>query len=69
MMNFFPGIPILPNNMMNNIPDNYMNYINNVVNKYNDLEDRIKKIEDRLYKLEHLSNMNNPTPDNSVYML
>ncbi len=70
-MNFFPGMPIIPNNMVpNNISDNFLNYMNDMFNRYNDLENRVKKLEERIYKLEHIDNMNsNPTPDNSMYML
>ncbi len=63
-MNFFPGIPMIPNMIMpNNINDDYLN---NLFNKYNELEEKIKKLEERINKLEH---MNNQTPDNSMYML
>ena len=61
-MNFYPPIPF-PNNMYPQPVDLY-----NLINKVDEFEKRIKYLEERITKLEK-TKINNPEPDNSMYMI
>ena len=67
-MNFFPNIPLVPNN-----PQfmNYMEQVDKMFSKINEYDTRIKKLEDRVHNLENSINNSDihNEPDDSFYMI
>ena len=62
-MNFNPTIPYQTNMYPQPID------LNNLIYRVEEFEKRLKYLEDRITKLENKTKLNNPEPDNSMYML